>query len=116
MIKVYGIKTCGSVKKALKFLEECGVTYEFIDFKKSPVGCVKIEEWLQHVPMDKLFNTRGTKYRQLGLKNLNLDEKGKKEWLCKENLLIKRPVIELENGDVVVGFDEEQYKEIFCGS
>ncbi|SMC09827.1 arsenate reductase family protein [Nitratiruptor tergarcus] len=116
MIKVYGIKTCGSVKKALKFLEECGVAYEFIDFKKSPVGCDKIEEWLKHVPMDKLFNTRGTKYRQLGLKNLNLDEEGKKEWLCKENLLIKRPVIELENGDVVVGFDEEQYKEIFCGS
>jgi arsenate reductase len=30
-------------------------------------------------------------------------------------MLIKRPVIELEDGRVIVGFDEEQYKEIFNG-
>ena len=115
MIRVYGIKTCGSVKKALKFLNECGVEYAFVDFKKTPVGCDKVDSWLEKVSIEKLFNNRGTKYRQLGLKELNLDEKGKREWLCKENLLIKRPVIELENGEVIVGFDEELYKEVFCG-
>ena len=115
MIKVYGIKSCGSVKKALKLLNECGVEYEFVDFKKSPVGCEKIEAWLQKVSIDKLFNTRGTKYRQLRLKDLNLNNEGKKEWLCKENLLIKRPVIEIED-KVIVGFDEKQYKEVFCKS
>ena len=113
MIKVYGIKTCGSVKKALKFLKDNNIEYEFIDFKKSPVDCNKIDEWLSKVDIDTLFNNRGTKYRMLKLKELNLDNNGKREWLCKENLLIKRPVIELENGDVVVGFDEERYKEIF---
>ncbi len=40
---------------------------------------------------------------------------GKREWLCKENLLIKRPVIELDNGDVIVGYDEELYNEVFGG-
>ncbi len=115
MIKVYGIKTCGSVKKALKWLNDRGIEYEFVDFKKTPVGCDKIDEWIAKVGIDKLFNTRGTKYRQLGLKELNLDENGKREWLCKENLLIKRPVIELENGDVIVGYDEELYKKVFGG-
>ncbi len=114
-MRVYGIKTCGSVKKALKFLNDNGIEYEFIDFKKSPVGCEKVEEWIGKVGIDKLFNTRGTKYRQLKLKELNLDDEGKKEWLCKENLLIKRPVIELDNGDVIVGFDEELYKKVFGG-
>ncbi len=113
MVEVYGIKTCGSVKKALKFLDEAGVKYTFHDFKKSPVGCEKIQEWLDKVDLKKLFNTRGTKYRQLGLKNLDLDDEERKQWLCKENLLIKRPVIELEDGRVIVGFDEESYKEIF---
>jgi Spx/MgsR family transcriptional regulator len=112
-LKVYGIKTCGSVKKALKFLDERGIAYEFVDFKKSPVGCDKIDEWLKQVDIDTLFNSRGTKYRQLGLKELNLDAAGKREWLCKENLLIKRPVIELDDGRVIVGFDEERYREIF---
>ncbi|EDM23438.1 Spx/MgsR family RNA polymerase-binding regulatory protein [Caminibacter mediatlanticus TB-2] len=112
-MKVYGIKTCGSVRKALKFFEKKGIEYEFIDFKKSPVGCDKIEEWLQKVDINTLFNKKGTKYRQLKLKELNLDEEGMKEWLCRENLLIKRPVIELDNGDVIVGFDEDKYKEIW---
>ena len=112
-MKVYGIKTCGSVKKALKFLDERDIAYEFVDFKKSPVGCDKIDEWLKQVDIDTLFNSRGTKYRQLGLKELNLDAAGKREWLCKENLLIKRPVIELDDGRVIVGFDEERNREIF---
>jgi arsenate reductase len=63
--------------------------------------------------MNILFNKRGTKYRQLKLKDLNLDENAMLEWLCRENLLIKRPVIELDKGEVIVGFDEEKYKEIF---
>ncbi len=113
MIKVYGIKTCGSVKKALKFFKDNAIEYEFIDLKKEPVSCDKIDEWLAKVDIDTLFNNRGTKYRTLKLKELNLDNDGKREWLCKENLLIKRPVIELENGDVVVAFDEEKYRELF---
>jgi len=70
-MRVYGIKTCQSVKKALKFLNECHKEYEFIDLKKTPVGCEKIEEWLQNVDIDTLFNKKGTKYRQLKLKELN---------------------------------------------
>ncbi|WP_281950976.1 arsenate reductase family protein [Nitrosophilus kaiyonis] len=112
-MKVYGIKNCGSVKKALKFLNDKNMDYEFIDFKKSPVGCEKVKEWLKSVDINTLFNNRGTKYRQLKLKELNLDENRKIEWLCKENLLIKRPVIEFDNDKVVVGFDEEKYEEIF---
>ncbi|AZV47270.1 arsenate reductase family protein [Nautilia sp. PV-1] len=113
-MKVYGIKTCGSVKKALKFFKDQGIEYEFHDFKKEPVGCEKIDEWINKVGIDVLFNSRGTKYRTLKLKELNLDDKGKREWLCKENLLIKRPVVEQDSGDVVVGFDEDKYKEIFA--
>ena len=113
MIKVYGIKTCDTVRKALKFLKEKGIAFEFVDFKKTPVGCEKIDAWLEKVDINTLFNKRGTKYRMLKLKDLGLDEAGMREWLCKENLLIKRPVIELEDGRVIVGFDPEKYQEIF---
>ncbi len=112
-MRVYGIKTCGSVRKALKFFDEKGLEYEFYDLKKEPVGCDKVEEWLKKVDINALFNNKGTKYRQLKLKDLDLDDKGKKEWLCKENLLIKRPVIELDSGEVVVGFNEDEYKKIW---
>jgi len=113
MITVYGIKTCDTVRKALKFLKERGVEFEFVDFKKTPVSCEKVDAWLQKVDIATLFNKRGTKYRMLKLKELGLDDAGMREWLCKENLLIKRPVIELENGEVIVGFDPQRNKEVF---
>jgi len=111
-MKLYGIPTCGSVRNARKFFKENDIDFEFIDFKKTTVGCDKVDEWLGHVDMGILFNSRGTKYRTLKLKELNLDDAGKREWLCKENMLFKRPIIEFE-GDVIVGFDEEKYKQIF---
>ena len=112
MIKVYGIKNCDSVKKALKFFKEHDIEYELFDFKTEDLPCSKIDEWLQKTDINKLFNSRSTTYRNLKLKELNLSDEAKKEWLCKENLLIKRPVVEFKN-KLLVGFKEEEYKRIF---
>jgi len=110
---LYGIKTCGSVKKAMAFFKTRGIAYDFVDFKQTQVGRPKIESWLQKVPLDKLFNNKGTKYRTLGLSKAELSDSDKIEWLAKENMLIKRPVIECDDGSVLVAYDEEQYKHLF---
>jgi len=112
MIKVYGIKNCDSVKKALSFFKKHDLAYTLYDFKSNPLPCNKITSWLQVVDMKTLFNARSTTYRNLKLKEMNLDEKAKEEWLCKENLLIKRPVIEFKE-KVIVGFNEENFKGVF---
>jgi len=112
VLKIYGIKTCSTVSKALKFLKNRDLEFEFIDYKKESVDENKIKEWLNSVDIKIVFNTRGTKYRTLQLKELNLDDNSKIEWMAKENYLIKRPVIEY-NGEVIVGFDEDRYREIF---
>jgi Spx/MgsR family transcriptional regulator len=112
MIEVYGIKNCDSVKKALKFFKEHNLEYTLFDFKTESLPCEKIEEWLQKVEIKTLFNARSTTYRNLKLKELNLDEKAQQEWLCKENLLIKRPVV-MHKGEVIVGFNEENYQRSF---
>lgn len=112
MIKVYGIKNCDSVKKALSFFKKHNLDYTLQDFKTDKVGCEEISSWLNQVEMNTLFNSRSTTYRTLKLKELNLNDQDKKEWLCKENLLIKRPVV-LFNDKVVVGFDENIYLGIF---
>ncbi|AXX93415.1 arsenate reductase family protein [Malaciobacter molluscorum LMG 25693] len=112
MIKVYGIKNCDSVKKALKFFKEHNLEIDFFDFKKEEVTSTMIDYWVKNSSVDKLFNNRGTTYRTLKLKDLNLDDEGKKQWLCKESMLIKRPVVEY-NDKVIVGFDEKEYKNTF---
>ena len=110
MIKVYGIKNCYSVRKAIKYLKNSGIDFEFVDFRETPVTEKEVSAWLEHSDIKTLFNTRGTTYRTLKLKELNLDDEGKKEWLAKENMLIKRPVITLDN-DVIVGYNEDLYNQ-----
>lgn len=108
MVKVYGIKNCDSVRKAVKYLKSHDIPYELTDFKETSVGEKEISEWLQFTDVKTLFNTRGTTYRNLKLKELNLDDIQKEQWLSKENMLIKRPVITFDK-TVIVGYNEIQY-------
>ncbi len=111
MIKVYGIKNCGSVKKALNFLDSKEISYQFIDFKIAQPTREKLEYWLESVCLEVLLNNKGTTYKKLKLKDLGLTATEIKEWLIKEPMLIKRPVIEVGDS-VIVGFDEESYQKI----
>ena len=70
----------------------------------------KIEEWLKISDIKSLFNARSTTYRNLKLKELNLNDAQKSEYLAKENMLIKRPVITFDNS-VIVGYNESKYLE-----
>lgn len=112
MIKVYGIKNCDSVKKALSFFKKNNLEYSLFDFKEQKLPCEKITSWLDKTDIKTIFNARSTTYRNLKLKELNPNDEAKKDWLCKENMLIKRPVVEF-NSHVLVGFNEEQYKGVF---
>ena len=118
MVQLYGIKTCGSVKKAIAFLESKNIAYIFIDLKEQGIAQEDIESWLQDVSLDVLFNKKGTTYKKLGLKDLNLGQEEMKEWLIKEPMLIKRPVIVCDSKDskvrVLVGFDAEMYAKVWA--
>jgi Spx/MgsR family transcriptional regulator len=110
MLKIYGIRNCDSVRKAIKYLKAHEIPYEFIDFRETPVDEPVVNEWLKQSDIKTLFNTRGTTYRTLKLKELNLSDNDKQIWLSKENMLIKRPVITFDNS-VIVGYNESEYLE-----
>lgn len=112
MITIYGIKNCDSVKKALTYLKERSIEFTFVDFKTTPVDEKKINEWKQKSSLSILLNTKGTTYKKHNLKELNLNDQEKVEWMAKENLLIKRPVIEC-NTSIIIGFNLTQYEGIF---
>ncbi len=110
---IYGIRTCSTVGKARKFMRENNIEFDFVDYKVESVDEEKIHEWLKQIDIEVLFNTRGTKYRDLKLKELNLNDEEKIKWMAKENYLLKRPIIEYGNGRVHVAYNEEVYKKIF---
>ena len=112
MIKVYGIKTCTSVQKALKFFKNNDIETHFIDIRKDVPSSSIIQNWINQSDINILFNSKGTKYRTLKLKDLNLDDNGKFKWLCNEPMLLKRPIID-DSMSITVGFDIDVYKSKF---
>lgn len=112
MIKVYGIKAWGSVRKALSFFKENNIEVEFFDFKKIKLDSTQITAWTKKIDINILLNLKGAKYRTLGLKELNLSDEEKISHLAEEPMLFKRPIIE-SSKDLVVAFNEEVYKNTF---
>lgn len=117
-MKLYGTKSCGSVKKAKTFFDENNISYEFIDLSKDGVDEDKIKYWVSFIEDKKFLNPRSKVYKDLNLKEKK--PKGTKliSLLAKENMLIKRPVIEHGlNGEekLTLGYDEEEYKKVFLG-
>ena len=106
------LKTVTVSKKQSNFLKNNNLEYILFDFKTQDLPCEKISSWLEKTEIKTLFNARSTTFRNLKLKELNLEPKAQEEWLCKENLLIKRPVIEYD-GKLIVGFNEENYQKSF---
>jgi Spx/MgsR family transcriptional regulator len=109
MLKVYGIKNCNKVRNTLKWLDEKGVEYTFVNLKKEPLTEAKLDEFVHKVGLDVLVNRRGTTYRNLGLKDKNPDDDQLFDHLLENQSMIKRPVLELDEA-VLVGYDEDAFE------
>ncbi|EOR96049.1 arsenate reductase [Arcticibacter svalbardensis MN12-7] len=114
MIHIYGIKNCNTVKKALNWLDERKLSYEFHDFKKVGVSEEKLAAWAKQVGWEALVNKKGTTWRTVdpATQQSVIDASSAFPLLMEKTSLIKRPVI--EQGDtVLLGFDEGRYEELF---
>ncbi|WP_044419474.1 arsenate reductase family protein [Halarcobacter anaerophilus] len=115
-MKMYGIKTCASVKKAKAFFDENNISYEFIDLNKTPVNKDKIEKWQNFTPAASMLNPRSKSYRDLGLKDKKVTDKKAVSLIENDNGILKRPVIEHGlNGEekFTIGFNEKEYNDTF---
>lgn len=118
MTKVFGIPNCDTVKKARKWLEQNGVSYDFHDFRSDGLDETLLLSMQAAVGWEALINKRSTTFRnlnadikeQLGGKSLN--EAVAKATLLANPTLIKRPVL-MTNTITTVGFKDAQYQEIF---
>ncbi|MCH5336023.1 MAG: ArsC family transcriptional regulator [Campylobacter sp.] len=105
-MKLYGIKNCNSVKKAMLALEQ--FNFEFLDIKKINKNILDL--WLKQKSFEELVNTAGTTAKKLILTKEKLKSLSKEELetLILENpSVIKRPVIEFKN-QIFVGKEYEK--------
>ena len=110
-IKVYGIKNCDTVKKAIVYLNDCGIDYQFIDFRHNPISQQVLKKMVDSVGWELLINKRSTTYR-----SLSEEEKSNINYDLVLNLptLIKRPVL-VQCEKTIVGYSEQQYAKLIDG-
>lgn len=106
MIRLYGIKNCDTMKKAFAWCEANGVAYEFHDYKKLGVPRERVVLWCQALGWKTLVNTRGPTFRKLSPEQQAITNQSQAVALMMEYpSLIRRPVVETESGQLLVGFD-----------
>lgn len=110
-VTIYGIKNCDTMKKARAFLDKHKVDYAFHDYKTAGIDRTKLEGWAKKAGWETLLNKAGTTFKKLPDKDKEgLTEKKAIALMLAQPSMIKRPVLELPGGKLLVGFKPEQYE------
>jgi Spx/MgsR family transcriptional regulator len=98
------------MKKTFAFLEENGLSYEFIDYKKQSPSADLLRNFLSKTSLETLVNRQGTTYKKLedAQKDAVLQESTALPILMAQPSMIKRPLIEYADGSVTLGFVPDQ--------
>jgi arsenate reductase len=111
-ITIYGIRNCDTMKKARAFLDKQGVRYAFHDYKMSGIDRNKLEAWAKKAGWETLLNRAGTTFRKLSdMEKEGVNEKKAIALMLAQPSMIKRPVLELPGGKILVGFKPEEYRQ-----
>ena len=115
MIILYGIPNCDTIKKALNWFKVNKIAIEFYDYKKHSVSQAKLKSWIKQVGYDVLINKKSATWRALSLAEQQAisNHTAAIALMMKHTSVIKRPVVEIDEKVVMIGFSEEEYATKF---
>lgn len=114
-VTVYGIKNCDTMKKAVTWLSDHGVEYQFHDYKKQGVSRAALTRWCKAAGWQTVLNRAGTTFKKLDEADKeNLNQTKAIALMEAQPSMIKRPVLEMD-GEILVGFKPEIYAAAFGG-
>lgn len=109
-MKVYGIPNCNTVKKALNFLDENEIEYEFINFKKSPPTKSFLKAYKKQYK-EWPANKRGPTFRKIKEDYEESPSEKQADLLIEFSSAIKRPIVDTGKKYLTAGFDQEEWEK-----
>ncbi|MCB0461246.1 MAG: ArsC/Spx/MgsR family protein [Flavobacteriaceae bacterium] len=97
MNKVYYLKTCNT---CMRILKELNLSSDFVlqDIKENPLTVKQVEELHKlSGSYEALFSKRAKLYKEMDLKNANLQERDYKHYILEHYTFLQRPVIVIGN-------------------
>ncbi len=110
---------CGTCRKAKAWLDEHELTYQERHIVNEPPTARELTEWVARSGLEwtKFMNTSGRAYREMGLaeKRASMSPEELAEILASDGMLVKRPILVLDDGRVLTGFREGEWKQALLG-
>lgn len=101
-------------KKAKSWLEKSNIEFEERPIKEENPNENELKQWIEKsgYPIKKFFNTSGTVYKDLNIKEklTEMTEEEQIKLLATDGMLVKRPILVGEN-IVLVGFKEDEWNK-----
>jgi arsenate reductase len=102
MRKIYYLSTCSTCKRIIKDLK-INSDFEFQDIKNDQITEEQLNEMkVLSGSFESLFSRRAIKYKELGLKDKDLNETDYKKYILSEYTFLKRPIL-LIDGEIFIG-------------
>lgn len=106
---------CSTCQKAKKWLQENNIEFQDRHILEQTPTVKELEKWIKqsNKEIKKWFNTSGLKYKELKLKEKlsTMSDEEKIELLASDGMLIKRPILVLDD-KVFIGFRAEEWKQL----
>lgn len=111
-MKLYGITTCDTVRKARRWLDQQGIAYQYHDLRNDGIDPDTLNHWLTRLPSDQLLNRRSTTWKQLDpqLRD-SLRDQDIPTLVATHPTLIKRPVLDTGT-QLTTGFNEKAWQTL----
>lgn len=113
MMQLYGLKRCGTCKKAVDWLTGHDIAHEFVDYREHPLDPNALLAYARQLGgWEKLVNRASTTWRNLDAaeREVATDE----QWLAliaTHPTLIRRPLTVYPDATVMVGFNQKLFAQ-----
>lgn len=106
---------CSTCKKAKKWLDDNGISYEARHIKENNPTYEELKAWheISGLPLKKFFNTSGLLYKSMNLKDKlpTMTQEEQLRLLASDGMLVKRPIA-VKGGVVLTGFKESEWEKL----
>ena len=93
-------------------LSQSGIEFDERDFFDEPFTVDELQDIIGARPVSDFFSWRSPSFRKLGLDRDSLSDDRLLELMVEEPRLVRRPLIQTADGDLIVGADKKAMADL----
>ncbi|MEL7045416.1 MAG: Spx/MgsR family RNA polymerase-binding regulatory protein [Pseudomonadota bacterium] len=110
---LYGIRSCDTVRKARRWLDEHAFSYDYFDLREDALDADTVRGWIDRIGWEQVINRRSTSWKALAPEARDtMDAESALAAVMEQPTLVKRPVL-VRDRQLEFGFSPQRYEALF---